>query len=300
MWQWIQLKWLLCLCAALALDPKEVAIGVSTCKLMHENRVASLLSSWGGRALQGGMQLQIFSDKGENLDGTQIHGCEGCDSSTKGIPCKTVCLFRGLWEAYPDAKWFVRVMDDTLVVPENLMRYLSTLDADKPHVVGDFFWEARQSNHHRPAHCTYPLPTHEIPGRPGSFGFAEECLAYPGGGAGWGLSRAAMRQAMPQLGVYSAIIQQHREIGEGIADDLYFGYFMVAIGLAPSLEQSSCFSQSPLNSSGSSNGITSYTMPGCTEEMLAFNPACLQHENGGLGEWVLSAVFVSGFAVQYW
>ena len=121
-------RWGVVLCFAAvssaALAPHELAIGVSTCQLMHASRVAHVLRSWGGRAIRRGIRLRFFSDKSEIIGGIEVTGCAGCESSVKGLPCKTGCLFRTLWAEYPDAKWYVRVMDDTLVAEENLLAFL--------------------------------------------------------------------------------------------------------------------------------------------------------------------------------
>lgn len=45
--------------------------------------------------------------------------------------CKTKLAFQELYEAYPNKKWYLRLMDDTLVVAPNLLRMLQKVDPDK-------------------------------------------------------------------------------------------------------------------------------------------------------------------------
>jgi hypothetical protein len=45
--------------------------------------------------------------------------------------CKTKLAFQELYEAYPNKKWYLRLMDDTLVVAPNLLRMLQRVDPDK-------------------------------------------------------------------------------------------------------------------------------------------------------------------------
>lgn len=48
-----------------------------------------------------------------------------------GLVCKTKLAFQELYEAYPNKKWYLRLMDDTLVVAPNLLRMLQRVDPDK-------------------------------------------------------------------------------------------------------------------------------------------------------------------------
>ena len=41
--------------------------------------------------------------------------CDECDGSKSGIPCRSWCAFRVVRAAFPDARWYLRLMDDTLV-----------------------------------------------------------------------------------------------------------------------------------------------------------------------------------------
>lgn len=41
--------------------------------------------------------------------------CEQCDGSKSGIPCRSWCALRVVKAAFPYARWYLRLMDDTLV-----------------------------------------------------------------------------------------------------------------------------------------------------------------------------------------
>ena len=51
--------------------------------------------------------------------------------------------------------------------------------------------------------------------------YSHDCLAYPGGGAGWAMSAAALKILVPQLHHFEQIARKYRTMAkEGEADDL--------------------------------------------------------------------------------
>jgi hypothetical protein len=99
----------------------------------------------------------------------------GCAGSKLGLPCKTKFALEYMHKSFPSAQWYVRAMDDTLLVLENLTWHLKHADASTPLVLGDFFyWDPNStSSFHEP-------------------GSGPSEVRYPAGGSGWAVSRAAM------------------------------------------------------------------------------------------------------------
>jgi hypothetical protein len=208
---------------------------------MHQTRIRTILETW-GHPQRFTSPLRFFSDDDDPLIlASQVTKCEGCSKSKDGIPCRTSCLLRELYREFGHSsrapKWYIRAIDDTLVALPNMLHHLAHIDHTKPVVVGDFFYGEEGDSHERPAHCTYPLTDTT---------YSAECYTYPAGGCGWAISAAAMAElVIPQLELYNTIHQQYLRMGEGAADDYYFGRFMAVIGLPPQEGRYSCFSQSP-------------------------------------------------------
>jgi hypothetical protein len=57
-----------------------------------------------------------------------------CPAGKEGLVCKTRAALEGAWARLPTPRWALRVMDDTLVMPEQLMEILSEGEAhnDQP------------------------------------------------------------------------------------------------------------------------------------------------------------------------
>jgi hypothetical protein len=244
-----------------ALTAADIAVGVCTFGGAHATRVAFARQTWAHPSIWGadgaaGAAVLFFSDRDEdeadrqrgdhnenqgttNEDQGAVVSCPKCGASANYLACKTGCMYRTLWRRFPDRKWFVRVMDDTLVMLPNLLDHLALYASHRPRVVGDWFFNDLQQSLHGtggvpPAACDgvpYPLSAEDYTRH-------HYCLAYPGGGAGWAVSNGAMRLMMPEMAVYDDLSEMHEyentEKGIGVtADDLQFGMWMAVIGIAP-------------------------------------------------------------------
>jgi len=106
-----------------------------------------------------------------------------CSAAKAGIPCKSMAAFATLARLAAKAHWYLRVMDDTLVVPASLLRALSLLDHTQPLYVGDL--------------AVIPAD--------GLSGWAAPVpLAF--GGCGWGLSAPALATALLHRHIWSTIL----------------------------------------------------------------------------------------------
>jgi len=110
---------------------QDLRVGVLTYYGAH-NKVQHLRKSWMKDYLLG-ESVFIISDK-EEPENSIIDS--GCSDGLAGLSCKTLFLFKTLYERDPDAKWYLRAMDDTYVHLPNLLSYLSQFDHHTPLIIG--------------------------------------------------------------------------------------------------------------------------------------------------------------------
>lgn len=63
------------------------------------------------------------------LAGMEVVPCRGCGNSKSGLHCRTMCFWRLAAAAAPAPLWFVRAMDDSMIVPLNLLHHLREIEA---------------------------------------------------------------------------------------------------------------------------------------------------------------------------
>jgi hypothetical protein len=130
--------------AAPPLSYDDIVVGVVTSSAVHADRLPQIARAWVARAP---FAVHIFSDvstschghsDGSTKDCLPTLRCEHCTKDKSGLACKTQCLFTKLHEIYGHRKkWFLRAMDDTLLVPLNVKRVLSRFDWQQPWYLGD-------------------------------------------------------------------------------------------------------------------------------------------------------------------
>lgn len=156
--------------------PSDIAIAVVTSSPVHSSRLPTL--SWLIDARARCARVLVVSDVDDKEYGTI--SCP-CSASHWGIPCKSACAFLTLGEAVREAKWYVRVMDDTFVDIDSLAWHLSQLESDEddeskiPLYVGEMI---------------RVIPFH-----------FEAAL----GGAGWALNQPALNLAVNHIDLYHTL-----------------------------------------------------------------------------------------------
>jgi hypothetical protein len=152
-----------------ALFPEEIAVGLSTSSIARNDRMRSAKQSWLRPSVwDSRMPVRIFTDKDDiaDDDGTpfrvagastvpslaptksvEVIKCSHCESSKMGLPCKTESMLQDMWREFEQEsgsasmternpgskqkKWYIRIMDDTLVAQQNLLMHLSRLDSEQ-------------------------------------------------------------------------------------------------------------------------------------------------------------------------
>eukprot|EP01097_Dermamoeba_algensis_P002952 TRINITY_DN2180_c0_g2_i2.p1 TRINITY_DN2180_c0_g2~~TRINITY_DN2180_c0_g2_i2.p1 ORF type:complete len:477 (-),score=99.29 TRINITY_DN2180_c0_g2_i2:162-1592(-) len=188
---------------------QSIAIGIITTFREHRGKMILTYSTWARKPFLG-RDIFVYSDDNDNENIGVIQSPCGNDYRA-GLCCKTDFLLKDLYQKFPKKNWFVRAMDDTVVVLENLVRYLETLDHTKPIVIA-----MRQCLNGRDGNRRYEF-VENVHG--------EKC--YPQGGSGWIVSNGFMKKAQ-QSGIDFMKIAQNNGLH---ADDVHFGEWLNALGV---------------------------------------------------------------------
>jgi hypothetical protein len=228
-------------------DNLRIAIGVLTAP-KHVHRIAVMNASWVISARAMGMDVLFFSDKDADARSSDVVQCN-CASGKEGLCCKNDCLMLTLAHRYPDADWYIRAMDDTWIIPQNLLLQLQSLDPSVPYLLGDMY--SSPGNHH----CI-GLPLLE--------GVNNVPACYPAGGASAAVSAAGMR-------LYEA--NEEARIARvcpagSIVDDVYFGHVFNSI-LGLTIVGDRGFTMLPAQ--------TTSILSDCEVSDLELQPGCYSH-----------------------
>uniref|UniRef100_A0A0G4FGH5 N-acetylgalactosaminide beta-1,3-galactosyltransferase n=1 Tax=Chromera velia CCMP2878 TaxID=1169474 RepID=A0A0G4FGH5_9ALVE len=70
----------------------------------------------------------------------------GCEEAYTNLCCKSLAAFRFMLAAWPEKKWFMKLDDDTLLSPRNLVLELEELDENLPLLVGGQIYISRSND----------------------------------------------------------------------------------------------------------------------------------------------------------
>ena len=243
-------------CAAAPLRPADIAITIITSSPVQDARLPALRETWLGGAAARCAAALVVSDAAVRCDGggpCVASVAVDCAASHAGLPCKSARALEASLAAAPRARWHVRVMDDTYVDVDALAWHLGDLDDARPWYVGD----------------TVAVPR-EGAGRADGATFRVAL-----GGAGWALSGPAAALAAAHLDLYFSLASGMVRASDGgrewalpasrsgrplfdagrgmrldshIADDVFFGTFMAALGVGAAGPRG--FTQAPVDARG--------------------------------------------------
>jgi hypothetical protein len=180
----------------------KIVVGVLTAE-SESYRVNTMNTSWVPESRADGIDVLYFTTLADSRQSPDIVKCN-CTGGKEGLCCRTDCMMLTLLERYPDMHWYVRAMDDTWIVPDNLRAQLYGLDPTVPTIVGDFF--TNQGN----------LQCHSLPVIDG---YDEFGMCYPGGGGAAIVSAASVHKYAQDPQQRMSILCQHGTI----LDDVFFG-----------------------------------------------------------------------------
>jgi len=183
----------------------ELRVGVITYHGSHDSKVKLVKDTWLKNYLLESNQISIISD----LESKEKHIVNSqCREGVAGLCCKTIFLYKHLYENAPHVKWFMRVMDDTYVHLPNVLEHISHYDENVPLLLGVRQVISPKINDWQRFEDTQGPEYADI----------EEM--YPQGGAGWILSRAYIQKMLEpeNLKQLSLHFEKHNNL-----DDLGFG-----------------------------------------------------------------------------
>jgi len=118
------------------LSYSDIAVAVVTSTAAISHRLPILQQSWINDAL---FPVMVITDQAYDhpiplttLYPTLDIRLTRCSPDINGLICKTRQAFDLLAKSYPGKKWYLRLMDDTLVIGPNLLYQLHSLDPTKP------------------------------------------------------------------------------------------------------------------------------------------------------------------------
>ena len=176
-------------------DVVHVAIAIITSSPVQNERLPQIAKAWAAwdfARIVGSQSPQISVVGISDIESVCSHGSEAnncvptkkcpCAASKEGILCKTMCAFETLQELAPLARWYLRLMDDTLVLPTNLLIVLNTLDHTKALYIGDM---------------VTIMP---------EFQLQQSAVSFALGGCGWGLTAPALELALANRATWDEVV----------------------------------------------------------------------------------------------
>ncbi|KAH9512186.1 Glycoprotein-N-acetylgalactosamine 3-beta-galactosyltransferase 1-B [Bulinus truncatus] len=169
-------------------DKVRVLVWVMTSPDSHATKAKAVKETWGKRC----HILLFFSSKDDPLlPVIGLNVSEGRDH----LSAKTLKAFQYVYKLYFDeADWFMKVDDDTFVIPDNLKYFLSDKNPNEPKYYG----------HHFKAYIEN---------------------GYNSGGAGYVLSKEALRRFMENSTLFNGLFEERS------AEDLEIGKCMEKLGV---------------------------------------------------------------------
>ncbi|EGB02156.1 hypothetical protein AURANDRAFT_69145, partial [Aureococcus anophagefferens] len=200
-----------------------------------------------------------------------------CAASHAGLPCKSARALEASLAAAPRARWHVRVMDDTYVDVDALAWHLGDLDDAQPWYVGDTVAVPREGAGRADQGSARERNSQlqRLRSRPLSTRADGATFRVALGGAGWALSGPAAALAAAHLDLYFSLASGMVRASDGgrewalpasrlgraladagrgmrldshIADDVFFGTFMAALGVGAAGPRG--FTQAPVDARG--------------------------------------------------
>lgn len=109
---------------------KDLAIALITSSPVSKARLPIISSAWSSR---WDLDVIIITDEEDSCPPEAYGGMQmiktNCGADKTGLVCKTRRGLELLLELFPGKRWYLRVMDDTLVHAPNVIHHLSRVDA---------------------------------------------------------------------------------------------------------------------------------------------------------------------------
>lgn len=111
----------------------DIAIGITT-TTQYQDRVDMQKKTWLKRMCNKKSNYRFITDDGNSTDINAIYSA--CPKDYHSVCCKTADLVHRLYELFPTKRWFMKCDDDSYVVPERIVEFLSNLNYSEPILTG--------------------------------------------------------------------------------------------------------------------------------------------------------------------
>jgi hypothetical protein len=107
----------------------DIAIGTTT-TAQYQDRVDMQKKTLLKRMCNNKSNYRFITDDGYSTDINAIYSA--CPTDYHSVCCKTADLVHRLCELFPTKRWFMKCDDDSYVVPECIVEFLSNLNFSEP------------------------------------------------------------------------------------------------------------------------------------------------------------------------
>jgi hypothetical protein len=155
-----------------------------------------------------------------------------CQDSWFDLCCKTGKAIEALYNRMPNKLWYMRTDDDTLLVPNNLITELRSIDPDYPVIIGSPFFIVIRDD--KVVNWGRWLVPHGLLPEEKEWSLFEN-LMYPGGGPGYVWSRGLMKLFIRNLPLFYTICYRiiYEDVSIGVFTKRVGGEVLGNIGFRP-------------------------------------------------------------------
>lgn len=115
------------------LDICKLAIGITTTE-RYQDRVEMQQKTWLNEMCHKKSNFRFITDQKNTTDKNAVYST--CPTDYNSVCCKTADLVHKMYEIFPSKRWFMKCDDDSYVVPDRIVEFLSTLNHSEPILTG--------------------------------------------------------------------------------------------------------------------------------------------------------------------
>jgi hypothetical protein len=170
----------------------DIAIGITT-TAQYQDRVDMQKKTWLKRMCNKKSNYRFITDDGNSTDINAIYSA--CPKDYHSVCCKTADLVHRLYELFPTKRWFMKCDDDSYVVPERIVEFLSNLNYSEPILTGLPYYIVTKNMCPHPQTRNNCTTGYKRPWIGGQFNYTkEDNLVYPAGGPCYAFSHELARR----------------------------------------------------------------------------------------------------------
>ncbi len=111
----------------------HVAIGITTTG-RYKDRTDMQEKTWLKEMCPKKPNFRFITDQNNSTNINAVYST--CPTDYNSVCCKTADLVHKMYEIFPTKRWFMKCDDDSYVVPDRVVEFLSTLNHSEPILTG--------------------------------------------------------------------------------------------------------------------------------------------------------------------